>query len=545
MYYTALYRKLRPKTFGDVIGQEFVIKTLINQIQNKRISHAYLFCGTRGTGKTSVAKIFAKTINCTSIKNGEPCLICSVCTSIAENRNLNVYEIDAASNNGIENIREIREDVKYPPTIGSYKVYIIDEVHMLSTGAFNALLKTLEEPPAYVIFILATTDPQKIPATILSRCQRFDFKRILSSDMFFALKQYSKSEAINIEDSALKYITQISDGAMRDALSILDICSSFYLDTAITYEDILKLVGSVDNKVFVQIAYALSDFNSQKTIDIIADIVTNGRDITQFVNDLLLHFRNLLISLSIDTTSNALDYSIENILTLKEQAKKIGTEKIFLYINTFSKLQGQIKYSTNLRILLEVTCIKLCTLSVPSDTSVLEVRLKKLEDLVDENNFKSIPMPSSHVDKNLEDLESLASETKAPLKQDATNTHPLKETKELQSPIMEIKNNWSHFCSTLTPSIKNILQSSTPIFTSTSLTIIVQDESALTILKDESRLTLIKQKINDTTTKEIEVIVVSKDMYDKIKAKNSQPLDDDLKNLTNFTDTINMNIIIE
>ena len=224
MRYIALYRKMRPKNFDKLVGQEHIVKTLRNQINSDRINHAYLFCGTRGTGKTSTAKIFAKAINCKSPENGQPCGKCDSCKSIEDGSDMNVIEIDAASNNGVDNIREIRDEVKYPPTNARFKVYIIDEVHMLSIGAFNALLKTLEEPPAHVVFILSTTDPQKIPVTILSRCQRFDFKRISAVKIEETLKKYMKEEGVSVSDDALFYIASVSDGAMRDALSIIDQC---------------------------------------------------------------------------------------------------------------------------------------------------------------------------------------------------------------------------------------------------------------------------------------------------------------------------------
>ena len=241
MAYQALYRKFRPDTFDGVVGQDHIVRTLKNEIVSDMVSHAYLFCGTRGTGKTSTAKIFAKAINCLSPKDGEPCGKCAMCTAIQEGRSVNVIEIDAASNNGVDNIRDIREEVKYPPTEGKYKVYIIDEVHMLSPGAFNALLKTLEEPPAHVIFILATTDPQKVPVTILSRCQRFDFKRISSGEITKTLKKYIKIEGAQAEESALSAIGRLADGSMRDSLSILDQCLAFYHNEVITEDKVLEV----------------------------------------------------------------------------------------------------------------------------------------------------------------------------------------------------------------------------------------------------------------------------------------------------------------
>ncbi len=250
MSYTALYRKFRPTAFEDVKGQEPIITTLKNQIRADRIGHAYLFCGTRGTGKTTAAKIFAKAVNCQHPVDGSPCGECEMCKAIAAGTSMNVIEIDAASNNGVDNIREIREEVAYRPTEGRYKVYIIDEVHMLSIGAFNALLKTLEEPPEYVIFILATTEVHKIPVTILSRCQHYDFRRITIETISARLQELMVTEQVEAEERAIRYVAKAADGSMRDALSLLDQCIAFYLGEKLTYDHVLDVLGAVDTEVF-------------------------------------------------------------------------------------------------------------------------------------------------------------------------------------------------------------------------------------------------------------------------------------------------------
>ena len=250
MSYTALYRKFRPREFEDVKGQDHIVTTLKNQIRTDRIGHAYLFTGTRGTGKTTVAKIFARAVNCEHPVDGSPCGECESCRRIAEGTSMNVIEIDAASNNGVSNIRDIIEEVAYAPTEGKYKVYIIDEVHMLSIGAFNALLKTLEEPPAYVIFILATTEVHKIPITILSRCQRYDFHRISIDTIAARLRELMDQEQVDVEERALRYIAKAADGSMRDALSLLDQCIAFYLGQTLTYDNVLSVLGAVDTEVF-------------------------------------------------------------------------------------------------------------------------------------------------------------------------------------------------------------------------------------------------------------------------------------------------------
>ena len=260
MSYTALYRKYRPNVFSGVVGQDPIVKTLKNQMKTGRVSHAYLFCGTRGTGKTSTAKIFARAINCLHpTAEGEPCNQCRLCQEILAGRSVNVMEIDAASNNSVDNIREIREEVKYPPTEGVYKVYIIDEVHMLSNSAFNALLKTLEEPPAHVVFILATTDPQKVPPTILSRCQRFDFRRITAEDIAHTLMRYLAEEGLSATEDAVRYVAQLADGSLRDSLSILDQCLAFYSGEEVTLEKVQDVVGAVDQTVFFDMVDALKE----------------------------------------------------------------------------------------------------------------------------------------------------------------------------------------------------------------------------------------------------------------------------------------------
>ena len=266
MSYTALYRKWRPQTFADVKGQDHIVTTLQNQILSQRIGHAYLFCGTRGTGKTSVAKIFARAVNCEHPVDGSPCGECPSCKQIAAGTSLNVVEIDAASNNGVENIREIREQVQYPPTEGAYRVYIIDEVHMLSTGAFNALLKTLEEPPSYVIFILATTEVHKIPITVLSRCQRYDFRRITVDTIADRLKELTDAEGMPVEEKALRYVAKAGDGSMRDALSLLDQCAAFHFGETLTYEHVLDVLGAVDNSVFRELFRAVLENRTKDCI---------------------------------------------------------------------------------------------------------------------------------------------------------------------------------------------------------------------------------------------------------------------------------------
>ncbi len=384
MSYTALYRKWRPTAFSDVKGQDAIVQTLKNQITAQRIGHAYLFCGTRGTGKTSIAKIFARAVNCEHPVDGSPCNECAICQAIASGSSMNVVEIDAASNNGVENIREIREQVQYPPTEGRYRVYIIDEVHMLSTGAFNALLKTLEEPPSYVIFILATTEVHKIPVTVLSRCQRYDFKRITLDTLTARLKELTQAEEIPVEDRALAYIARAADGSMRDALSLLDQCVAFHYGTLLTYDNVLDVLGAVDTTVFSQLLRAVLAKDTAQCIRSLEEMVVQGRELGQFVNDFIWYLRNLLVLKSTDDAEDMLDISRENLKLLKEESGMADSETLTRYIRIFSELSGQLRYATQKRVLIEVALIKLTRPQMEPDLDAILERLSDLEQRLEE-----------------------------------------------------------------------------------------------------------------------------------------------------------------
>ena len=380
MSYTALYRKFRPAEFGDVKGQDHIITTLRNQIKAKRIGHAYLFCGTRGTGKTTVAKIFAKAVNCERPVDGSPCRKCEMCRSIAAGTSMNVIEIDAASNNGVDNIREIREEVAYRPTEGRYKVYIIDEVHMLSIGAFNALLKTLEEPPEYVIFILATTEAHKIPITILSRCQHYDFRRISIETITDRMRELMDTEQVEVEEKALKYIAKAADGSMRDALSLLDQCIAFYLGQKLTYDNVLEVLGAVDTDVFSRLLRRVIDRDVSGVLDVVEDLVMQGRELSQLAADFTWYLRNLLLVKTSDNIEDVLDVSTENMMQLKEEAQMVEPDMLFRYIRIFSELSGQLKYATQKRVMLEAALIRLCTPAMETAPDTLLDRIRAVEE---------------------------------------------------------------------------------------------------------------------------------------------------------------------
>lgn len=379
MAYMALYRKWRPNDFDEVQGQDAIVRTLRNEILYDRIGHAYLFCGTRGTGKTSIAKLFAKAVNCQHPVDGNPCNQCPSCHAINNQSSLDVLEIDAASNNGVDHIREIREQVQYSPVEGKYKVYIIDEVHMLSSGAFNALLKTLEEPPSYVIFILATTEKHKIPVTILSRCQKYDFKRISINTITNHLVHLMEKEGIPAEEKALRYIARAADGSMRDALSLLDQCIAFYLNQTLTYDNVLEVLGTVDTAVFSQL---LRSILAQDTIAVLHSVdrmITEGRELSQFLADFLWYLRNLLIIKDQNGMEDSLDLSTESIAVLQEEASLIETGTLLRFIRVLSDLSGQIRNATQKRILLEVGFIRLCTPQMETDSGSLLERIHILE----------------------------------------------------------------------------------------------------------------------------------------------------------------------
>ena len=381
MSYTALYRKFRPLVFEDVKGQDHIVTTLRNQIKNGRIGHAYLFCGTRGTGKTTAAKIFAKAVNCESPRDGSPCGECPMCRSIAAGTSMNVMEIDAASNTGVDNIRQIIEEVSYPPTEGKYKVYIMDEAHMLSEGARNALLKTLEEPPSYVIFILATTELHRIPITIMSRCQRYDFRRMSIDTITARMQELMEAEGYDADEKALRFVAKTADGSMRDGLSLLDKCVAFGYSEKLTYERALEILGAVDNSVYSRLMRGISASDVTGVMELIEQAVMQGRELGQFCADLLQYLRNIML-LKVSESGDMeelLNVSPEHLTLLKEDTELFSLETIFRYINVVSELTAKLKYSTQKRITLETYMIRLMKPMMDKDTLSLVQRVEELE----------------------------------------------------------------------------------------------------------------------------------------------------------------------
>ena len=404
-HYMALYRKYRPRTFEDVRGRDVIVRTLKNQIIYGRIAHSYLFCGTRGTGKTTIAKIFAKAVNCENPQDGSPCGECPSCRAIGADASLNVVEMDAASNNGVDDIRNIIDQVAYSPTQGKYRVYIIDEVHMLSTAAFNALLKTLEEPPSYAIFILATTEPNKLPVTILSRCQRYDFGRLSTETIEGRLREVADAEELRVEDKALRYIASAADGSMRDGLSLLDQCNAFnYGNEILTYDKTLEILGAVDTRVFSKLYGHIHEGQVADALKVLDDVLMQGREMMQFVADYLWYLRNLMLLRASESTKDALDISADNLAQMIEDARKSEMSEIMRGIRIFSSLVEQIRYSASRRILTEMAIIRAARGKMggaedgaEDQLDTLRNRIRELEQrlLADEKKIAELPAGSN------------------------------------------------------------------------------------------------------------------------------------------------------
>ena len=434
MAYKALYREWRPQTFNDVVGQEHITTTLKNQIINERTAHAYLFCGTRGTGKTSTAKVMAKALNCLDLKDGEPCNQCEMCKKINEGLAIDITELDAASNNGVDNIRDIIDDVQYPPQEARFKVYIMDEVHMLSIGAVNAFLKTLEEPPKNVVFILATTDPQKLPITILSRCQRFDFKRISRKDITGRLRKIVTEQGIFCDDKSLDLVARVSDGAMRDSLSILDQAISIG-DGKVDYDELVSMLGLVTNDNLFKIVDSIIKRDIESAMEIIEELVLTGKDMTLFIKDLIVHYRNLLMIKVTSNPEEVLDTAEENIEKLKVQGAKLKVEEIMRCIRIVQECDEEAKLSKQARVYLELAVIKMCKIEYDTSKEVMLARINKLEQAIRSGNIQ--------VNTNLEEVKSQVSN-------EASNNKTLNNK---QQNVIKSSNNYEvvNENSTLTP----------------------------------------------------------------------------------------------
>ena len=392
MSYVALYRKFRPRIFDDVKGQDAAVTTLRNQVRTGKLQHAYLFCGTRGTGKTSAARIMARAVNCEHPENGNPCNECPSCRAILSGSSMNVTEIDAASNNGVDNIRQLIEEVQYRPASGNYKVYISDEVHMLTPSAFDALLKTLEEPPSYVLFILATTEAGKVPPTIQSRCQRYDFRRIRSSVITERMRELLTEEGAEAEDRALAFVARKADGSMRDALSLLDQCMAFYMGRELTYERVLSALGEADTAAFGKLLRCLIRRDAGGAVRLFEKLVGGGLEIGQFVNDLIWYFRNLLLMMA-SPEGIGVDLPEESKEELRTLAAQTDEAYVMRCIRVLSDLQNTMRYASNRRVLTEIALIRLARPQTDTDLESLRERVRELEGRMEQLRAGAVPVP--------------------------------------------------------------------------------------------------------------------------------------------------------
>lgn len=487
MSYTALYRKFRPDTFADVKGQDHIATTLRNQVVAGRVGHAYLFTGTRGTGKTTVAKIMAKMVNCEHPTEDGPCGECHTCKAIAAGASMNVIEIDAASNNGVDNIREIVDEVAYSPAEGKYKVYIIDEVHMLSTGAFNALLKTLEEPPSYVIFILATTEVHKIPATILSRCQRYDFKRISLDTITARLKELTEKEEVQVEEKALRYIAKVADGSMRDALSLLDQCIAFHIGKELTFDKVLDVLGAVDTTVFSKLLRNVMNQNVTGCIELLEEVVMQGRELVQFVTDFVWYMRNLMLVQASDKMEEVVDMSSDNLKLLKEEASLLDMNQVMRYIRIFSELSGQIRYATQKRVMVEMALIKLCCPQMETSDDAILDRVRQVEDKLEQGITVVQTVEAGPVD----------------------NT-PVKEKPKLPAAVPEdvkrVAANWLSIIDQADGMMKAMLKKSVISLNNDNKLMLVSEGTVADFFADDVHKEGLQNLLSDFAQKEIEVI---------------------------------------
>ncbi|MCR5623763.1 MAG: DNA polymerase III subunit gamma/tau [Lachnospiraceae bacterium] len=536
MSYVALYRKFRPNDFEDVKGQEHIVTTLKNEVKNSRIGHAYLFCGTRGTGKTTIAKILARAVNCENPKDGSPCNECPTCRAINEQRSFNVVEIDAASNNGVSNIRDIIEEVRYAPTEGKYRVYIIDEVHMLSNGAFNALLKTLEEPPSYVIFILATTEPHKIPITILSRCQRYDFKRISIQTISDRLLELTEKEGVSLNQDASDYIAKVADGSMRDALSLLDQCIAFYPNETLDMDKTLQVLGAVDQKVYEDLFRAMTAGKITECVNIINNLIDYGKELTQFVSEYIWHIRNILITKTINGDKNIVDASEETFEHIREEMNLCSADEMIRYIKVLSALSQEIRYSTQKRVAVEICFIRLCTpqMDAEQDLGNVKVRLsnveRKMEDalngitVVSANAVANVTNPSGSSDDN-----NLSKEEEIKKKKELANALP--------EDIKELISRWAELMGRVGMPLSAFLDRESAVKTITpekKLNLTFREAPKLNFFKreEEEKKRELEQAIEDMLGKHVDIVLT---------LDNTTKIDEDLAELSKY---INQDLLV-
>lgn len=518
MSYMALYRKFRPSSFEEVKGQDAIVTTLKNQVKTERVGHAYLFCGTRGTGKTTIAKILAKAVNCKHPVDGSPCNECSVCQKINRQASMNVIEIDAASNNGVDNIREIVEEVQYSPTEGRYKVYIIDEVHMLSAGAFNALLKTLEEPPSYVIFILATTEVHKIPITILSRCQRYDFRRISIDTIAARLSELMVCEGVEAEEKAIRYVAKVADGSMRDALSLLDQCLAFHFGESLTYDKVLKVLGAVDTETFDRMFGLLLNGNVMGLLGLVEEIVLEGKELGQFVSDYIWFLRNLLILKASEGSGDLVDVQSELLPLMVRDSTLMSEQELVRQIRVLSELAAQLKYSTQKRVITEITLVKLCVPQMEPNIENLNARIEKLERALAEGRLIAAPVGAASGGQPLENF--LAGQEGAPGLggmgekreeiENSSTANPSAQTasteKALPEELKQIAADWNKLVMKFKMPVRQYMRESMPsVNEAGELELVVMSRETYGLMSEEHNLAYIKSVISDYVKKDVPV----------------------------------------
>lgn len=524
MSYTALYRKLRPKSFLEVSGQDAVITALKNQVKNNKIAHAYIFSGTRGTGKTSVAKIMARAVNCENQKDGNPCNECETCKTILKEASINILEMDAASNTGIEDIRQVKEQTKYPPTSGKYRVFIIDEVHMLSNQAFNGLLKTLEEPPEYVIFILATTEIHKVPITVLSRCQRYDFKRISVECIEDRIKEVCKAEDIDIEDKAARYIARIADGAMRDALSLLDECLAFAGDEKISYNMALEVLGLTDNEEFESLLKSIIDVNILKALEIIENLLLSGKELSQFVNDFLWYLRNMLMLKTSEETKSFIDLNEEVIDRMILLSNEVSKETLMRFIRILSELYNNLRNALNKRVLLELAIIKLMSPEMEENNEAIVDRLSRIES--------KLKTPSLMLQKEVNNII-----IKDELKEEIEEKKEIQLSKVSYDDLQMLKKDWEKIVSKFSGAFYlSLKEACVEAFNDEKISLIYKDKVKADFI-NKDRLVELKSMISSLYNKEFDFeIIYNKDSVpNRYKVKDISGIEE-IKEKINFND---------
>ena len=544
--YQVLYRKYRPKVFSDVVGQEHITSTLSKEIETGKISHAYLFTGSRGTGKTTCAKILSKAVNCLNPINGNPCNECEICKGLDSGAILDVVEIDAASNNGVENIRDIRDEINFTPASCKYRVYIIDEVHMLSIGAFNALLKTLEEPPAHVKFILATTEVHKLPVTIVSRCQRFDFKRVSSDAMKQRMQYIADSEGFTADDEALSLIARISDGGMRDALSLLDQCTGH--GKHITADIVCDVAGMTGKDHLFSIGDAVAQTDAGKALEIINDLHSNSCDMERLCSDLINHFRNLMIVKTVKSASEILVCTAEELEQYKTQSNKLTLETILYCISLLQDSMANIKRGVNRRIEMEMVTIKLATPNLSSDTEALLRRISDLEVKIKTGAIAVAPQAVVSPEAKPQEAPKETASVTSPVAPTPTE-YPAEETKaqaqQEESADGEMPIDWAEVLSELTKTnmpLWGVLTGSSAIIRGDYVLIKSDNPTLSAFIKTGGNARDVKEAVLRVTGKRYRLGLYSGAAAPKVSAQPAAAPKDPLENLISRAKDMGINI---